>query len=66
MPTLHLTAGAEEALVRPQIRSIRSVDLKDALTDGSRDFLAMPTHIMFKRGCSRVVLSEGIRAVPNH
>ena len=47
MPTLHLTAGTEEALVRPQIRSIRSVDLKDALTRGLRDFVAMPTHIMF-------------------
>src|ERR1700751_3131208 len=47
MPTLHLTAGADAALVRPQIRSIRSVDLKDALAHGFADFVAMPTHIMF-------------------
>jgi uncharacterized membrane protein len=47
MPTLHLTAGADEALVRPQIRSVRSGDLKDALARGLRDFVAMPTHIMF-------------------
>jgi uncharacterized membrane protein len=47
MTTLHLTAGADEALVRPQIRSIRSVDLKDALACGLRDFVAMPTHIMY-------------------
>lgn len=47
MPTLHLTAGADAALVRPQIRGIRSVDLKDALAHGFGDFVAMPTHIMF-------------------
>jgi uncharacterized membrane protein len=47
MPTLHLTAGADDAPVRPQIRAIRPVDLKDALACGLSDFMAMPTHIVF-------------------
>ena len=47
MPTLHLTAEARDAPARPQLRAIRPVDLKDALTRGLSDFVAMPTHIVF-------------------
>ena len=47
MPTLHLTAGADDAAAHPQIRAIQPIDLKDALVRGCSDFVAMPTHIMF-------------------
>jgi uncharacterized membrane protein len=47
MATLHLTAGAGDAPASLRIRTIRPVDLKDALARGFDDFMATPTHIMF-------------------
>jgi uncharacterized membrane protein len=47
MPTLQLTAGADDTSAHPQIGAIRPVDLKDALARGLSDFVATPTHIMF-------------------
>lgn len=47
MAMLHLTATADHAPVRLQIRDIGPADLKDALACGFDDFLTMPTHIVF-------------------
>ena len=43
----HLIAGAAGSAAVPAIRKIGLVDLKDALSRGADDFLAMPTHAIF-------------------
>lgn len=43
----HLIAGAAGSAAVPAIRKIGLVDLKDALSRGVDDFLAMPTHAIF-------------------
>lgn len=43
----HLIAGAAGSAAVPAIRKIGLADLKDALSRGADDFLAMPTHAIF-------------------
>lgn len=43
----HLIAGADGTSAAPVIRKIGIADLKDALSRGTDDFLAMPTHAIF-------------------
>lgn len=43
----HLIAGAAGSAAVPTIRKIGLADLKDALSRGADDFLAMPTHAIF-------------------
>jgi uncharacterized membrane protein len=43
----HLLLGAGTSPAQPKIRRIGITDLKDVLTRGASDFLAMPTHAIF-------------------
>jgi uncharacterized membrane protein len=43
----HILLGAGVNPARPSIRRIGFADLKDALSEGLDDFIAMPTHAMF-------------------
>jgi uncharacterized membrane protein len=43
----HILLGAGLKPARPSIRRIGFADLKDALSEGLDDFIAMPTHAMF-------------------
>jgi uncharacterized membrane protein len=47
MAQAHLVVGAADADAQPKIRSIGLADLKDALSRGLDDFLAMPSHAVF-------------------
>lgn len=43
----HIIAGAGSGAAVPVVRKIGLADLKDALSKGADDFLAMPTHAIF-------------------
>ncbi|MFA6264088.1 MAG: DUF2189 domain-containing protein [Pseudolabrys sp.] len=43
----HIIAGAGGGAAAPAVRKIGLADLKDALSRGADDFLAMPTHAIF-------------------
>jgi uncharacterized membrane protein len=47
MAQAHVVVGAGEAATAPVIRKIGLADLKDALSRGVDDFLAMPSHAVF-------------------
>jgi uncharacterized membrane protein len=47
MAQAHVVVGAGEAAAAPVIRKIGLADLKDALSRGVDDFLAMPSHAVF-------------------
>jgi uncharacterized membrane protein len=48
MANFHVIAGPDaDSPVYPAIRKIGTADLKDALTKGVDDFMAMPTHLAF-------------------
>ncbi|MBS0534363.1 MAG: DUF2189 domain-containing protein [Proteobacteria bacterium] len=47
MAQSHLIVGAADTPAAPTIRRIGFADLKDALSQGADDFLAMPTHAIF-------------------
>src|SRR5919205_2675171 len=47
MPHSHVIAGEGPTQAHPQIRKIGIEDLKDALSRGLDDFLAMPSHAVF-------------------
>jgi uncharacterized membrane protein len=47
MATFHVLSGAEATSPQINIRKIGTGDLKDALSKGLADFLAMPTHLAF-------------------
>src|SRR5262245_50540964 len=47
MANLHVIAGAGETPAQPIIRKINLDDIKDALSSGVSDFLAMPSHLVF-------------------
>ncbi|MEZ0170674.1 DUF2189 domain-containing protein [Microvirga sp. TS319] len=47
MAQFHIVAGASETPAHPVIRKITPADLKDALSRGFDDFLAMPSHLVF-------------------
>ncbi|HYV69455.1 MAG TPA: hypothetical protein VE970_05035, partial [Pseudolabrys sp.] len=47
MTHVHALTGAKSTPGRPVIRTIRVMDLKDALARGMSDFSAMPTHALF-------------------
>jgi len=47
MSTFHVMAGHNAELAHPVIRRIGLNDLADALRLGWRDFMAMPSHLMF-------------------
>jgi uncharacterized membrane protein len=47
MPTFHVMAGHNAELAQPVIRRIGLDDLADALRLGWRDFMEMPSHLVF-------------------
>ncbi|HMF26991.1 MAG TPA: DUF2189 domain-containing protein [Pseudolabrys sp.] len=47
MAISNILVGAADRPVQPKVRSIGLADLRDALSKGIDDFLAMPTHAMF-------------------
>lgn len=47
MTDFHVMAGAQDALVHPQIRRIGRADIADALGLGIDDFLVKPSHYVF-------------------
>ncbi len=47
MANFHVIAGPDETPAHPAVRKIGPADLKDALTKGFDDFLAMPSHLVF-------------------
>lgn len=47
MATFHVFAGSDAGIAHPDIKKIGLGDLQDALRQGWRDFLAMPTHLAF-------------------
>jgi uncharacterized membrane protein len=47
MSTFHVMAGSNADLAHPAIRRIGMDDLADALRLGWRDFMEMPSHLMF-------------------
>jgi uncharacterized membrane protein len=47
LPNLHVLTGAGESPAYPIVRKIGFADLKDAISKGIDDFLAMPTHVIF-------------------
>jgi uncharacterized membrane protein len=47
MANFHVIAGADEAPTQLKIRKIHVADIRDALSKGVDDFLAMPSHLAF-------------------
>ncbi len=47
MPNFHVISGDSETPAHPVIRKIGTADIRDALTKGVNDFLAMPSHLVF-------------------
>jgi uncharacterized membrane protein len=47
LPNLHVLTGAGDSPAYPIVRKIGFADLKDAISKGIDDFLAMPTHVIF-------------------
>lgn len=47
MSNFHVMAGSSPVLAHPEIKTIGLDDLSDALRLGWRDFMEMPSHIMF-------------------
>ena len=73
----HLIVGAADGSAAPTIRRIGFADLKDALSQGADDFLAMPTHAIFlcviypligliAARCTRPIVAEGRIHTPVH
>jgi uncharacterized membrane protein len=47
MANFHVIAGADETPARFKIRKLQVTDIRDALSKGVDDFLAMPSHLAF-------------------
>jgi uncharacterized membrane protein len=47
MANFHVIAGADESPAQFRIRKINAADIRDALSKGIDDFLAMPSHLAF-------------------